>query len=539
MTGQVRRTGGRLAVCVLFLTAWGFLVPFTGAERTKICNGERKTIGCPRPDFQKLLIVRTTYERDRECELSVCTGEGDCTGCDWISRNNPIRLVYARCGGARGNCTLQPCDYAERDIGKSLSVEHKCVNVPMSLGCYQDDPVNDPLLSGTCTSRPSDPYSIYLTVQECISYCRLQSCRYAGVADRFRCYCGNQVQDAAWRRLPITECTAPCKGEASRFCGGWRDSKGMKVFETSIGACGGDLNANEGTIYSTDFPGPYPLDQNCIWNIQAAPDNVVRISLELLDISAEDSFTIIEERSPRTVITVLNATSMTEYVSISSNVSLQFRAGPRRAQQTDGFILRYEAVGHCGPVEVIDDVTSVSPNHGGNVAIGQQASITCKNGQNVTVRCQKNGTFNMPTPYCIEATVGDEQEVVVWAVPVSIMAAVLLVSVGVAVFCIIKRRRAAEELGTSSHEYDMVDPGTSNDEYEVVCTQDSRLPARSPQAPPTFPRPLGVSGTRSDSDYQALDPRTMCNNEYMSLTTNHTCVDDPDYENTHEYLELF
>ncbi|XP_066264167.1 uncharacterized protein [Branchiostoma lanceolatum] len=132
------------------------------------------------------------------------------------------------------------------------------------------------------------------------------------------------------------------------------------------------------------------------------------------------------------------------------------------------------------------------------------------------------------------------------------MAAVLVVSIGVAAFFLIKRRRALKDAGTSSHHYDMVDPGTADDGYEMIDTQDSRPPARSTQqdsrpqarslqAPATVPPPPGVSVTQSDSDYQALDPRTMCNtdSEYTSLTTNQTSADDSDYENDPEYQNTF
>ncbi|XP_078620604.1 uncharacterized protein LOC144887321 isoform X2 [Branchiostoma floridae x Branchiostoma japonicum] len=562
MSGQVRRTGGRLAVCVLFLTAWGFLVPVTGAgcptvrlfgsaslypprllvstysmtspatpgtrpeyrndeskspvffkqdywhienenrfrvkdssfyleditgtfeiwdsdnERfimdpeahfscadiTYICKDDRKTIRCPRPDFQTLLIVRATYGQDWACRLSGCTErDGDCTNCNWVSRNNVITRVKERCTRAPGNCVLapsdemfggNPCDHIEGDVERYLRVEHRCINVPMSQGCYvyQDEPNNNPLLSGPATSNPS------MTVQKCLSYCRSQGYRYAGVANIFACRCGSQLQDSASRRLPMMDCTAPCGGDEFQFCGGPGGSQKMEVFEASIGACGGDLKTNEGTIYSTDFPGPYPLDQNCVWNIQVAPENVIRISLELLDISAEDSLTIIEERSPRTVVTVLNGTSMTEYVSVSGNVSLQFRAGPRRAQQTDGFILRYKGIDHCGPIAAIDDVTFVSPNHGGNFAIGQEARITCKNGRNVTVRCQKDRSFSITAPFCTDNT--KWMAIVGGIVAVLVLLAIVLV----VTIVIIRKRKAAQKQHTTS-------PGTAA--YSTAPTSDS------------------------------------------------------------------
>ncbi|XP_066264310.1 uncharacterized protein [Branchiostoma lanceolatum] len=503
MAGQVPTTGGRLSVCVLVLTALGFLVPVTGtgcptvrlfgstrlspylrsgtysmtgpvrpgtrpeyrndesktpvffedgfwhvenlnrnrvrdssffleditgtfeiwdsnqeefladpeahfscADITYICKDDRKTIRCPRPDFQKLLVFHASYGQDWACKLSGCTErEGDCTSCFWVSRNDVITRVKERCTRVSGNCTLEPsdemfggnpCDHIEGiDVERYLKVEHRCINVPVSLGCYQDEPVDNPLLSGPAFSHEN------MTIQKCLSHCRDQSYRYAGVANRFACRCGNQLQkDSASRRLPITDCIAPCGGDQFQFCGGPSSSQKMEVFEASIGACGGDLKTNEGVIYSPNFPGPYSLDQNCVWNVQVGSDNVIRISVELLDISSEDSLTMTEDRSSQTVITVLNGMSMAEYVSISSNVSLQFRAWRQRARQTEGFILRYEGVGHCGSIPVIEDVTSVSPNHGGNFAVGQQARITCKNGRNVTVRCEKDRSFSTTALYC-------------------------------------------------------------------------------------------------------------------------------------------
>eukprot|EP00058_Branchiostoma_floridae_P025435 XP_002610925.1 hypothetical protein BRAFLDRAFT_91522 [Branchiostoma floridae] len=124
----------------------------------------------------------------------------------------------------------------------------------------------------------------------------------------------------------------------------------------------------------------------------------------------------------------------------------------------------------------------------------------------------------------------------------TVLIPVLAVLVLLAVLCVIvhfvRKKRAAKKPATPNHDYDMVDPGSpDNDEYEMVDTRDSRPPARSPQAQATFPSPPGVSGTQSDSNYQALDPRTMGNtdSEYTSLTTDHAY---PDYENSHEYLDL-
>ncbi|XP_019632039.1 PREDICTED: uncharacterized protein LOC109475717 [Branchiostoma belcheri] len=116
---------------------------------------------------------------------------------------------------------------------------------------------------------------------------------------------------------------------------------------------------------------------------------------------------------------------------------------------------------------------------------------------------------------------GHGQSVVVWAVPVSVISVGLLVIV-VAAFFIFKRRRATKQRGTSNDECEMVDP------------QDFRPPTRSPQAPATVSPPLGASETQSaGSEYQALDPRTMCDtdSEYTSLR-DYEIAYDPEYENT-------
>ncbi|KAI8496528.1 Kremen protein 1 [Branchiostoma belcheri] len=434
----------------------GFVVDpearFSCADITYICKDDRKTIRCPRPDFQKLLIVRAIYGQDYACKLSMCKErEGDCTSCYWVTNNDVITTVKAHCNGSLGNCTLQPsdemfggedpCDHIEGDVDTYLRVEHRCVNVPMSLGCYQDDR-NNPLL----TRQPVSDHN--MTIPKCLEYCRSQGYRYAGVANRLFCHCGNQLQNSASRRLPITDCAAPCGGDEFQFCGGERGSHKMEVFEASIGACGGELKTNEGVIYSPDFPRPYPLDQNCVWNIQVSSQNIIRINIELLDISDGDSLTIVEYRSKQTIVTVLNGTSMAEYVSVSSNISLQFQAGPQRAQQTEGFILRYKGVGTCGPIAAADDVISVFPDHGGNFAIGKQASISCKDGRNVTVQCQNDRSFSIAAPYCTDRA--KWMAIVGGIVAVLVLLAIVLV---VTLYIIRKRRAAQKQHATGTAAY--------------------------------------------------------------------------------------
>ncbi|XP_078701546.1 uncharacterized protein LOC144927741 isoform X2 [Branchiostoma floridae x Branchiostoma belcheri] len=106
--------------------------------------------------------------------------------------------------------------------------------VPISLGCYQDNPPHSLVLVGPATSETE------MTVQRCLAFCTSSGHKYAGVVNSYGCRCGDQFQGdtAVSRRLPASDCTAPCGGDQSQFCGGLSGSQKMEVFEALIEAVG-------------------------------------------------------------------------------------------------------------------------------------------------------------------------------------------------------------------------------------------------------------------------------------------------------------
>ncbi|XP_035661838.1 kremen protein 2-like [Branchiostoma floridae] len=316
-------------------------------------------------------------------------------------------------------------------VAKAIILTAAKVPVPTSLGCYQDNPYQSPVLSGLATSATK------MTVQGCLAFCRSSEHRYAGVVNRYGCRCGNGFQGdtVVSRRLPDSDCTAPCGGDKSQFCGGPSGSQKIEVFEASIGACGGDLNNDRGTIYSPDFPGPYSPNQNCTWNIQVHSENVVRVTLELSELSPDDVLQIRECGSSQRRVKHLNWSPDTEYISGSNVISIQFRTKPQGEQLRRGFILHYEAVGHCEAISNDAHVGSVSPSL---ALIGQRVTVTCKDGRAVAVECQENRRFDVQGPYCTET---GSFQLQVSTIVSGTVATVLLISCIVNAFFVFRRRR--------------------------------------------------------------------------------------------------
>ncbi|KAI8496443.1 Kremen protein 1 [Branchiostoma belcheri] len=385
--------------------------------------------------------------------------------------------------------------------------------VPISLGCYQDNPSHSPVLVGPATSATE------MTVQLCLAFCTSSGHKYAGVVNSYGCRCGDQFQGdtAVSRRLPASNCTAPCGGDQSQFCGGVSGSQKMEVFEALI---------------------------------------------------EDDSLIITESESSQRVNKVPNKTPdpSVEYISASNVISVQFRMKPQGEQQAGRFFLRYEAVGRCEAIPTDTRVVSVSPPL---ALIGQRVTVTCQDGRAVAVECQKNRRFDVLGPYCTETGFVQVQVSTIVAVTV---AAILVVSCSVHAFFIFKRRRqkrTVEDSEIHDHDYEeipdilemknlspsafstspsacefltnetgadykeVIPVTTTNREYTSLALNSSTL-ARAHETATGgesekknfTPITLGSVSMSSSSkildaepelDYQVLIPQTMENNVYTSL----------------------
>ncbi|KAG2019924.1 hypothetical protein CC2G_005316 [Coprinopsis cinerea AmutBmut pab1-1] len=80
-----------------------------------------------------------------------------------------------------------------------------------SLGCFRDaDPRRLHYVVGSAQSR---------TVEKCLEICSVGGFILAGVEYGMECYCGNSIL-YDYGALPEEECSTPCSGNNSTFCGG-------------------------------------------------------------------------------------------------------------------------------------------------------------------------------------------------------------------------------------------------------------------------------------------------------------------------------
>ncbi|XP_068510204.1 kremen protein 1 isoform X3 [Anas acuta] len=85
--------------------------------------------------------------------------------------------------------------------------------MPGNLGCYKDHGEPPPL---TGTSETSNK----LTIQTCISSCRSQQFKFAGMESGYACFCGNNPDYWRYGEAASTECNSVCFGDHTQPCGG-------------------------------------------------------------------------------------------------------------------------------------------------------------------------------------------------------------------------------------------------------------------------------------------------------------------------------
>ncbi|KAI4878110.1 hypothetical protein NFI96_019708, partial [Prochilodus magdalenae] len=127
---------------------------------------------------------------------------------------------------------------------------------PGILGCFKDNGHPPPLAQDQHTSQT-------LTIQNCISFCRNKRYKLAGMESGYACFCGNDLDYHL--PLPSLDCSHVCFGDQQQPCGG---DGHVIVFDTKVGACGGNYTAQSAVIYSPDFPDKYKAGRVCYWTVQ-------------------------------------------------------------------------------------------------------------------------------------------------------------------------------------------------------------------------------------------------------------------------------
>ncbi|KAK1792393.1 hypothetical protein P4O66_012079, partial [Electrophorus voltai] len=146
--------------------------------------------------------------------------------------------------------------------------------MPGILGCFKDSGDPPPLANSYHTSQK-------LTVQNCISFCRNQRYKLAGMEAGYACFCGNDLDYHLHGDAPGLECSHGCFGDQQQPCGG---DGHVIVFDTKVGSCGGNYTSPSGVIYSPDFPDKYSPGRVCYWTIQVPGASVLLFTFTFFNI---------------------------------------------------------------------------------------------------------------------------------------------------------------------------------------------------------------------------------------------------------------
>ncbi|XP_030647593.1 kremen protein 1 [Chanos chanos] len=206
--------------------------------------------------------------------------------------------------------------------------------MPGNLGCFKDsgDP---PTLTGTSET------SNKMTIQSCISFCRKQRYKLAGMESGYACFCGNDVDYHDHGDAPSTECNHVCFGDHTQPCGG--DGR-VIIFDTRVGACGGNYTSPSAVVYSPDFPDKYGPGRVCYWTIQVPGASVILFNFTFFDIVDQtDMVELLDGYTNRVVARFDGRNPPREIVNVTVDfVILYFYSD--RTNQAQGFAVLYQAL---------------------------------------------------------------------------------------------------------------------------------------------------------------------------------------------------
>ncbi|XP_006823673.1 uncharacterized protein LOC102804394, partial [Saccoglossus kowalevskii] len=252
------------------------------------------------------------------------------------------------------------------------------------------------------------------TIQGCIQTCRDNSKPIAVLASADECYCGDDDTDYQQygEAVPgemINEYvfygTLQCSGDNGtepyiQGCGG---DYQLDVYDTTIGACGGQYTGDSGYIYSPNFPGKYPDNQNCIWTITVEDNHIIQLSILMAKISTGDYLDIRDGDDVTAPQITWN--SMTVYSS-GNILWLQFYSNSD--MNTDlGFALTYQALPQCSkPHPVYSNVIMTPSPLSDYFNPGDSITFRCTTGYILNgvsvITCQDDGQWNSSVPTCTD-----------------------------------------------------------------------------------------------------------------------------------------
>ncbi|KAM9446232.1 kremen protein 1 [Clarias gariepinus] len=230
---------------------------------------------------------------------------------------------------------VQPwCYIADQEDGTYWKFcEIPSCQMPGILGCFKDSGDPPPLSKSYQTSQK-------LTVQSCISLCRNQRYKLAGMEAGYACFCGNELDYHLHGDAPSLECSHGCFGDQQQPCGG---DGHVIVFDTKVGACGGNYTAESGVIYSPDFPDKYARGRVCYWTIQVPGASVILFNFTFFNIMDQaDMVEVLDGYTNQVVARFDGRNPPREIVNVSADfVILYFYSD--RTNEAQGFSMLYQA----------------------------------------------------------------------------------------------------------------------------------------------------------------------------------------------------
>ncbi|XP_029427405.1 kremen protein 1 [Rhinatrema bivittatum] len=216
--------------------------------------------------------------------------------------------------------------------------------MPGNLGCYRDLGDPPPLTGSSETSNK-------LTIQTCISFCRSQRFQIAGMESGYACFCGNNPDYWRYGEAVGTECNSVCFGDHTQPCGG--DGR-VILFDTLIGACGGNYTSEMAVIYSPDFPDTYATGRACYWTIQVPGASQIQFNFTLFDIKdSTDMVELLDGYTNQVLVRLDGRNRPPVFFNISlDSIILYFFSD--RINQAQGFAVVYKAFKEQLPQNPLD-----------------------------------------------------------------------------------------------------------------------------------------------------------------------------------------
>ncbi|XP_077866885.1 kremen protein 1-like [Saccoglossus kowalevskii] len=284
---------------------------------------------------------------------------------------------------------------------------------PGFLGRYKE---KEPMRMFPVSTRTEIPAS-EITISICIHTCREQGKSIAVLSSADECYCGDENTDY-WQygeAIPgemINEYTEygsqQCSGDTGtdpykQACAGdWQ----FDVYDTYIGACGGDYTTDTGYIYSPNFPGFYPPNQSCIWTITVSDNNIIELSILMMRLSSGDFLTIRDGNVHSTTLGIYTG-SYVDVVKLNSSSNALWLHFFSNHNGTDkGFVIAYQdtSLQLCTTPTVTDHLIISSAHQNDIFNHGDVITFTCKSGYGLIgeslISCQDDGQWSNNIPTC-------------------------------------------------------------------------------------------------------------------------------------------